>query len=201
MNCYYHDQDESETRCSLCNKNLCMRCINPEDGYCWSCSHDVNSGLHQAKANHRLAKKRFIEYLYCFFIYEISYLLISFLLGRLSPIVIAVEAPFIIGIGIPVSIFIEWVIEAKASKLDYKLKYIIGLVLYTLSALFFTIFIFGIDYFDFTSVLTISVSLSIFFILRILRSNHKRSIIVISVIGYFIVMFINFLTIESNHWL
>ncbi|TFE19236.1 hypothetical protein [Cohnella luojiensis] len=201
MNCYYHVKEESETSCNLCKRFLCNQCINPEDGYCWSCSHDFNAGLYQEKVDHKFAIKRIKEYVYCFLFYEFSYLLISLMFGRLSPIVFVVEAPFILIVGIPVSILIEWIIETKASKFDYKLKYIIGFAFYLFSALFCTISIFGIEDFELTSILTISVALSIFFILRILRSNRKRSIILVSSIGYLILIIVNFLTINSNNWI
>ncbi|GMK37186.1 hypothetical protein PCCS19_02390 [Paenibacillus sp. CCS19] len=196
MECYYHDQNESDNICNLCNKLLCDCCINPEDGYCWSCSHDIHAGIHQEKIEDKIAIKRIKEYVYCFLIYEFCYLLISSMVGRLSPIVFVVEAPYILIVGIPVSILIEWVTETKMGSYKYSLKYIIGFVLYLLSALLCTCVLFGLEDFKYTSMLTVSVALSIFFILRIFRSNSDRTMIFVSIFGYLTLILLNFLTIN-----
>ncbi|MBD3918607.1 hypothetical protein H8B09_07590 [Paenibacillus sp. PR3] len=196
MKCYYHDQYDGERICGLCKKSLCDRCINPEDGYCWSCSYDFHAGIHQEKNDDKIAIKRINEYLYCFLIYEFSYLLLSSMVGRLSPILFVFEAPYILIVGIPISILIEWVTETKMGRNKYSVKCIFGFALYLLSALLCTSVIFGLNDFRNYLILTISVSLSIFFILRIFRSNGQRSIIFVSIFGYLTLILLNLLTIN-----
>ncbi|MBW5448090.1 hypothetical protein GE107_18695 [Cohnella sp. CFH 77786] len=171
--------------------------MNPEDGYCWSCSHDVGVGIYNSKTNHRNAVKKIYEYLICFLIYLLSNILISMMLSTTlesTPFVFIIEAPFILFLGIPVSALIEWLLEVKKEKISPILSYLLGLSAYIAAGLLLALFLAGLS--ELIIVLTLCASVSFFFLLRILRDRRAANL-VISFVGFAALIALN-LVYTSN---
>lgn len=184
--CHYHDDRGAELACGYCKRPMCTACVDERNGYCWSCSHDEQAGMH-ARLEDNKKGVSFIAKGAVFYVSGLLVLsLVPLVIIQFPLVIVLVEIPFLIVVGIPVSFLLEWLLIKYVTQAANGIRYTVGFLSYTIAGCAIGMLIFR----NISLVgMTVQASLSMFFANRVASDYSKRSIL-LNVIGFIVIIFL-----------